>query len=220
MSDVRHLRPETDQPLPHDEAACRRIERWALVAGVTGCTANALLLALWSVALPGNHAYDWTGPANDVVGAVSAMAMIPMSLGVRDLLGRPGRLPLLTRALVLGNCALTGASALLVVDLIRFEVQAVVAIPAIAAEFAWLRAAGRWGRLTQRLPSRLTRAAEVSGTAALVALPLAGVAALAPAGSPVQYLLGGAAAALGLSAFVAFPIWQTALSRHMSRRSP
>ena len=74
------------------------MERWALVAGVTGCTANGLLLALYTVALPGNHAYDWTGPANDVVGAVAGLAMIPMARGVRDLLGGPGRLPLLTRA--------------------------------------------------------------------------------------------------------------------------
>lgn len=218
MSDVKDRRAEAHHTVSPDEAARRRIERWALVAGVTGCTANALLLALWTVALPGNHDYDWTGPANDVVGAVSAMAMIPMAIGVRDVLGRPGHLPLATQALIVGNCALTGASALLVLGLIRFEVQAVVAIPAIAAQFAWLGSAGRWGRRTGRLTRRLSRVAEISGAAVLVSLPLAAVAALAPARSPVQYLVGGVAATLGLSAFVAFPFWQIALSRHLSRR--
>ena len=31
--------------------------------------AYGLLLALYTVALPGNHAFDWTGPANDIIGA-------------------------------------------------------------------------------------------------------------------------------------------------------
>lgn len=194
-----------------------RIDRWALVAGVTGCTANGLLLALWTVALPGNHAYDWTGPANDVVGAVSVLAMIPMATGVRDLLGRPGRLPLLTGALIAGNCLMAGASALLVTGLIPFQVQAVVAIPVIVAQFAWLRSTGRWGALTRRLPRRLSRVAEVTGTAALVSLPLVGVAALTPRASMAQYLIGGAGVALGLTAFAALPVWQIALSRGTRR---
>jgi hypothetical protein len=197
----------------------RRIERWALVAGVTGCTANGLLLALWTVALPGNHSYDWTGPANDVVGTVSALAMIPMALGVRDLLGRPGRLPLLTGALIAGNAALAGASALLVAQVIPFEVQAVVAIPAILAQFAWLRSAGRWGGLTARLPHRLSRVAEFAGTAAIAAVPLVGAAAVMPRGSAAQYTIGGLGAALGLTAFAAFPLWQIALSRAMGHAS-
>jgi hypothetical protein len=203
-----------------DEHTRRRIERWALVAGVTGCTANGLLLALWTVALPGNHSNDWTGPANDVIGAVSTLAMIPMALGVRDLLRRPGRLPLLTGALVAGNCALAAASALLVAQVIPFEVQAVVAIPVILAQFAWLRSAGRWGRLTGRLSRRLGRVGELAGTAVLAAVPLVTVAALMPRGSTAQYVIGGTGAALGLAAFAVFPIWQIALSRAMDDTGP
>ncbi len=200
-----------------DEHIRRRVERWALVAGVTGCTANGLLLALWTVALPGNHSYDWTGPANDVVGAVSTVAMIPMAMGVSDLLRRPGRLPLLTGALIAGNCALAGASALLVAQVIPFEVQAVVAIPVILAQFAWLRSAGRWGRLTRRLPGRLGRVGEFAGTAALAAVPLVGFAALMPRGSTAQYVIGVPGAGLGLAAFAVFPVWQIALSRAMGQ---
>jgi len=196
-----------------------RVERWALVAGVTGCTANGLLVALYAVALPGNHAYDWTGPANDVVGAVSMLTTIPMAFGVRDLLGRPGRLPLLTSALVVGNSALAAASALLVVHVIEFPVQAAVAIPVVAVQFLWLRSAGRWGRLTDRLSHKLSRVAEICGTAGLAALPLVGAAAVAPRGSAAQYALGGAGFALGLAGFITIPIWQIALSRAMSKRA-
>ena len=203
-----------------DEDPRRRIERWALVAGVTGCTANGLLLALWTVALPGNHSYDWTGPANDVIGAVSALATIPMAMGVRDLLRRPGRLPLLTGAFIAGNCALAGASALLVAQVIPFEVQAVVAIPVILVQFAWLRSAGRWGRITGRLSRRLGRVGELSGNAALAAVPLVGAAALLPRGSAAQYVIGGPGVALGLAAFTAFPFWQIALSRAMGQPDP
>lgn len=194
-----------------------RIERWALVAGVTGCTANGLLIALWTVALPGNHAFDWTGPASDVIGTVSVLATIPMAAGVRDQLGRPGHLPQLTTGLIAGNCALAGASALLVAGAVPFEVQAVVAIPVIAAQFAWLRSAGRWGRLTRLLSRRLSRVAEWAGSAVLIALPLAAIAALTPRASVAQYVTGGAAATLGLGGYIALPIWQIALSKAMHR---
>lgn len=138
-----------------------------------------------------------------------------MAMGVRDLLGRPGRLPVLTGAMIAGNCALAGASALLVAQVIPFEVQAVVAIPAIVAQFSWLRSAGRWGRLTGRLPRRLGRVAELAGGAAIGAVPLVGVAALLPRTSIAQYAIGGLGAALGLTAFAVFPLWQIALSRGM-----
>lgn len=201
-----------------DEDAARRVERWALVAGVTGCTANGLLLALYTVALPGNHGYDWTGPANDVIGAVSGLAMIPMAYGVRDLLGGPGRLPLLTRAVSVGGVAMAVASGLLVTGLIEFPVQGVVGTGFATTLLLWTDSAGRWAAVSGALPRRLARAARLIAGLGYAGLPLAAVGAALPRGSVGQYAVGGAGVGLVLAAYLALPVWQIQLSRTLSRR--
>jgi hypothetical protein len=194
------------------------VERWALVAGVTGCTANGLLLALYAVALPGNHNYDWTGPANDVIGAVAALAMIPMARGVRDLLGRPDRLPLLTGTLAVSAAAMAIASGLLVTGRIEFPVQGVVGAGFAVALLLWTGSVGRWAAVTGALPPRLARAARLIGRGGLAGLPLAAVGVALPPGSVAQYVVGGAGVGLVLAAYLALPVWQILLSRTMSRR--
>jgi hypothetical protein len=201
-----------------DEAAARRVERWALVAGVTGCTANGLLLALYTMALPGNHAYDWTGPANDVIGAVAGLAMIPLARGVRDLLGGPGRLPQLTRAVAVGGVAAAVASGLLVTGRIEFPAQGVVGTGFAVTLLLWTGSAGRWGAVTGALPPRLARAAGLIARVGLAGLPLAAVGAALPRASVAQYAVGGSGVGLVLAAYLALPVWQILLSRSMSRR--
>jgi hypothetical protein len=201
-----------------EEDAARRVERWALVAGVTGTTANGLLVALYTLALPGNHDYDWTGPANDVVGAVAALSMIPMAIGVRDLLGSPGRLPLLTSAVAVGGTASAAASALLVTGVVDLRAQLAVWVPWFAVVAAWQRSTAHWGADTGRLSRRLSRASGVIGAAALSGVATACAAALLPWGSPAQLVVGGVAAAAGAGAFFALPVWQLMLSRAMTRQ--
>jgi hypothetical protein len=201
-----------------DEGPARRVERWALVAGVTGCTANGLLLALYTVALPGNHDYDWTGPANDVVGAVAGLAMIPLARGVRDLLGGPGRLPLLTGAVAVGGVAMAAASGLLVTGRIEFPVQAVAGTGFAVTLLLWTGSAGHWGAVTGVLPRRLARAAQLIARGGLAGLPLAAVGAALPRGSVAQYAVGGAGVGLVLASYLALPLWQILLSRTMSHR--
>ncbi len=201
-----------------DEGAARRVERWALVAGVTGCTANALLLALYTVALPGNHAYDWTGPANDVVGAVSGLTMIPLAYGVRDLLGAPGRLPQLTTAVAVGGVAAAVGSGLLVTRVIEFPVQGVVGAGFAVTLLLWTGSMGRWGAATGAMSRRMARAGRLIANLGLAGLPLAAVAAALPRRSIPQYVVGGAGLGLVLVAYLALPVWQILLSRAMSRR--
>ena len=196
----------------------RRVERWALVAGVTGCTANGLLLALYTVALPGNHAYDWTGPANDVIGAVSGLAMIPLTRGIRDLLGGPGRLPLLTSAVAVGAVATAICSGLLVTGRIEFPVQGAVGSAFAVTLLLWTGAAGRWGTVTGALSRRIARAARFIARLGLAGLPLAVVGAVLPRGSTAQYAVAGTGVGLVLASYLALPVWQILLSRAMSRR--
>jgi hypothetical protein len=201
-----------------DEAAAGRVEGWALVAGVTGCTANGLLLALYTVGLPGDDSYLWTGPANDVVGAVSALSLIPMTAAVRDLLDSPGRLRLLTQAVAVGGAASAVGSALLLTRVISFPVQAVVGTGFGALLLLWTAAVGESAAANEVLPQRLTRAARIIGRAGLGGMAAAAAGATLPKGSPAQYAVAGPGIALTVAAFLAQPMWALTLTRTMSRR--
>ena len=183
------------------------IERWGLVSGITGVVANGLLVTLYAVALPGNDDYDWTGPANDVIGAVSAGAMIPVACATYRLLGRGRTLRVAT---VLATCAMGSIvvlSFLLVTGVVPFAVQGTGAGIAVLFWFAWLYLVGRRGLETGRLPRRLARAAQLIGGAIPLAAPLAGLSFLLPAKSVPKYILSGAGLGIGVSAFLAYPIW-------------
>jgi hypothetical protein len=208
----------TRSPFAMGEVAARRVERWALVAGVTGCTANGLLLALYTVGLPGDESYEWTGPANDVVGAVAALSLIPMTAGVRDLLGSPGRLPLLTRAVAVGGTASAAGSALLPTRVISFPVQSVVGTGFGAVLLLWTAAVGGPVSASEVLPQRLARTARLIGGAGLGGMAAVAAGAAMPKGSWAQYAVAGPGIALAVAAFLAQPVWALALSRTMSRR--
>jgi hypothetical protein len=193
----------------------RAIERWGLVSGVTGVVANGLLVTLYTVALPGNEKFDWTGPANDVIGAVSAGAMIPVAWATYRLLGRGRTLRVTT---VLATCAMGSIvvlSILLVSGVVPFAVQGAGAGIAVLFWFAWLYLVGRRGLQTGRLPRRLARAAKLIGGAVPLAAPLVGLSFLFPAKSIPQYALRGAGLAIGVPAFLAYPIWLLMLSNRL-----
>ena len=69
------------------DQAVRTIERWGLLTGASGTVANALLLGLYTVAQR-DSAYQWMGPANDVIDALSSGATIPVALALLPVLGR------------------------------------------------------------------------------------------------------------------------------------
>ncbi|MFH5823712.1 hypothetical protein [Georgenia sp. AZ-5] len=189
------------------------VERWGLLAGVTGVTGNLLLIALYAVALPGNHSFDWTGPANDVIGGiVSTGAMIPVALALRDLLPDGTGLRVATYAGVTAMGAIVVSSVLLVTDVIPFEVQVFVAVPAIIAMFAWVGVLGGVGTRTRVLPRGLARWATLMAAGALSGTALAGVALLLPRGSMEQYAIGGLGLLAGVPAYLAFPVWLIRLS--------
>jgi hypothetical protein len=200
------------------ESAARRVERWALVAGVTGCTANGLLVALYTVGLPGAGSYEWTGPANDVVGAVAALSMIPMAAGVRDLLGSPGPLRLLTRAVAVSGIASAAGSALLVTRVIGLPVQAVVGTGFAVVLLVWTAAVGRSAPASGMLSRRLASAGRIIGGVGLGGMALAAMGAVMPRGSLPQNVLAASGVAMGVVSFLALPAWQIMLSRAMSRR--
>jgi hypothetical protein len=68
--------------------AVRAVDRWGLL-GVTAVLGNVLLAVLFTT--PADGPYAWTGPANDTVGIVSALAMIPVAAALLAVCGNsPG----------------------------------------------------------------------------------------------------------------------------------
>jgi hypothetical protein len=209
---------------PMDEAI-RTVERWGLLAATTGIVSNALLLSLYTVAQR-NSAYEWTGPANDIIGAVSSGATIPVAMALVAVLDETrsnATLRIATRLAAGAMALIVGSNIALVSGLIPFAVQGAAAGIAVVAMFGWVLVVGRTGRATGRLPGRLGRVAELIGAAALAATPLIGLSLLLPAQSIPQYVVGGAGLLIAVPTFVAFPIWLLQLSnrlrRHLAERA-
>lgn len=204
-----------------DQPAVRTVERWGLLAGVTGMVANVLLIALYAVALPGNSAYDWTGPANDVIGGIiSTGAMIPMAYALRRLAGGGRALSGATHVAVAGMALIMVLSLLLVLRLIPFSVQGAGATPAVVAMFVWLGLLGRVGLVSGGLPRGLARWAVGMALAVGAGMVLVGISLLLPWGSIPQYVVGGAGLLCGVPAFLAYPVWLVVLSSRIRGHVP
>jgi len=192
------------------------VERWGLLAGVTGIAANLLLIALYALGLPDIGDYDWTGPANDVMGGiVSTSATIPVALALGELVGGGLLVRWATRLAVAAMAALVVSTVLLVTDAVSFEIQVFVAAPAVILMLGWTAVVGRAGKANGLLPPRLARAAVVIGVAACVGTVLVGAGLLLPPESASQYAVAGAGLLAGVPAFLAFPVWLILLANRL-----
>lgn len=195
-----------------NDRAVRVIERWGLVAGVTGVVANLLLIALYALALPGVGDYDWTGPANDVMGVVSSAAIIPVAFALRDLVGGGALVRWLTMATAAALALTVVLSLLLVTDVIPFEAQAAGAIPVIVVLFVWLGLIGRAGAASEALPGWAARTAMAMSVLMVAGMAIGAGALALPWESAAQYIVFGAAAVIGAPGYLGFPVWLIVLS--------
>ncbi|MGH3655230.1 MAG: hypothetical protein ACRDUA_01090 [Micromonosporaceae bacterium] len=189
------------------------IERWAFLAGVTGVVASLLLIALYALVFgAGISEYEWTGPANDVTGAVSMGATIPVAFALRDLTGGGPPVRVTTWLAAAGMAVIVLLSVLLVARVIPFEVQAAGAIPSIVVVMVWLAVLGWAASRNGSLPYGLARAAVLIGVTAVAGLVVVGASLLLPTRSVAQYVVGGVGVLLGGPAYLAFPVWLIVLS--------
>lgn len=203
-----------------ENVSIRTIERWGLLAGVTGVVGNLLLVALYTLALPGVGDFDWTGPANDVMsGVVSTGATIPVALALSSLIRRSA-VRVVTFAVVVVLAVGVVASVLLVAGVIAFETQVVIAIPAIVLIFGWTAVIGYAGARRRVLSRPLANWATAMGVAGVAGLLVAAPSLLLPSGSVAQYAVGGAGLVIGVPAYLAFPIWLIALSSRIRASRP
>lgn len=190
------------------------------MGAVAGILANLALLGFYLLARPwvaGTSAWDWLGPANDVTGAVSMAALIPL-VAYLDRALPTGRLQ---RALgicsILGMAGLACVTPLMLYGVVSLTVQFAVAGVALPPIFGWLLVVNRVGRRTEEFPASVATFGERVGLAALAATGIAGVALLLPGGSITQYVIFGVAAVVGLPAYLAFPVWPLLLARKVLR---
>ena len=160
------------------------------------------------------------GPVNDVVGAISMAAFIPVIVQ----LGR--RVPGSRLLQVLGWGSVAAAARLVLVvgpmllGWVSLVVQFVVAGVGLPVLFGWIWIVNRTGLRARTLPRTVARWGIRVGAGAVAGTALAGVGSLLAWGSTGQYVLLGIGAALGLPAYLAFPIWVIVLGRRVFGEQP
>jgi hypothetical protein len=189
--------------------AVRTVDRWGLVAGVTGLLANVLLVVLFMT--PADGPYAWTGPANDIVGDVSTLAMIPVAAGLLAVCGNRRGLGVITWLAVVAMVVMATVSVLMVLGLVSFTAATDSAYIGMIFMFGWLFAAGRAGRASGRLPRQMARCGVALGAAGLAGAALLTASAPMPAHSLIWDIAFGAGLLTAIPVAL-LPVWLIVLS--------
>ena len=128
--------------------AVRTVDRWGLVAGVTGFLGNVLLVVLFTT--PADGPYAWTGPANDTIGVVSTLTLIPVAVGLLAVCGNGPGLGAVTSLAIVAMVVLAAVSLLFVLGLAPFAADVDGSYIGLAFIFGWVLAASRAGRASGR----------------------------------------------------------------------
>ena len=190
--------------------AVRTVDRWGLLAGVTGFYGNVLLLVLFTT--PADGPYSWTGPANDTIGIVSTLAMIPVAVRLLTVCGdRPG-LGAITSLAVVAMVGMAAVSMLFVLGVVSFAVSVDSYYAGMVFIFGWVFAASLAGRASGRLPRQIANCGAALGAAGLAgAVLLLAMSAPIPAYSLISGVAFGAKVLTGI-AVALYPVWLIVLS--------
>lgn len=189
--------------------------RWAVLSGVAGLVANALLIGFFALNRPWQPVpagYGWLGPANDAVVVAQFAALVPVAISVRVRLGAARLVRGATVVAVAAMCVVVGCQPAVLAGLVVFDVQVWVVIGCLVVTFGWVLVASRAGRGV--LAPFAVRLGTVVGAGALAgfAVAAAGLVAL-PWGSVAQYAVCGVGGVVGLAGWLGFPVWPLVLAR-------
>ena len=145
--------------------AVRIVDRWGLLAGVTSVLGNVLLVVLFLT--PADGPYAWTGPANDTVGIVSALAMIPVAVGLLAVCGSSPGLGAVTSLAIVAMVVTAAVSLTFVLGLVPWAAELDSSYAGLAFIFGWVFAASRAGRASGQLPRQVAVFGVVLGAAGL-----------------------------------------------------
>jgi hypothetical protein len=189
--------------------AVRTVDRWGLLAGVTGFLGNVLLVVLFTT--PADGPYAWTGPANDIVGVVSTLATVPVAAGLLNVCGnRPG-LGAITSLAILAMVVMAAVSILFVLGLVPFPAATDSSYAGLILTFGWIFAASRAGRASGRLPRQVANCGVALGAAGLTGAALLAASVPMPAHSLIRDITFGAGMLTGVPVAL-YPVWLIVLS--------
>ncbi len=201
--------PRCPAPRPLARAA-RTVDRWALCAGVTSALSNVLLVVLFTT--PTGGPYTWTGPANDTIGVVSTLAMVPVAAGLLAVCGNSPRLRVITSLAIVAMVVMAAVSLLFVLGRAPFVAQTDSSYAGLIFISGWLFAASRAGRASGRLPRQVANCGVALGAAGLAAAALLAASVLMPDHSLIRDIIFGAGLLAGGPAGLAYPVWLIVLS--------
>ena len=187
----------------------RTVDRWGLLAGVTGMLASVLLVIVF--ATPGNGPYAWTGPATDVLGDLSTLATVPVAVAVLAVCGYPRALRAITALAVVAMVTMVAVSVLFVSGRASFTTATDVAYVGLTGTFAWVFVASRAGRATGRLPRQVAKVGIALGAAGSCGAGLLTASTFVPTGWLGHDVMYGIDLLTAVP-FALFPIWLIALS--------
>jgi hypothetical protein len=209
---VRRQRPGCGARRPRRwPGAVRTVDRWGLLAGVTGLLANVLLVVLFTT--PADAPYAWTGPANDVVGDVSTLTVIPVAVGLLAVCGHHRGLGAITSLAIVAMVVMTTVSMLMVLGLAPLAAAAAAdsAYIGMFFLFGWVFAVGRAGRASGRLPRQVVGCGVALGAAGVAGAALLTASAPMPVHSLIWDITFGAGLLTGIPVAL-FPVWLIVLS--------
>ncbi len=201
--------PPRAAPAPLARAA-RTVDRWGLLAGVTGFLANVLLVVLFTT--PADGPYAWTGPANDTIGVLSTLAMIPVAAGLLTVCDDNGPgLGAITSLAIVAMVMMAAVSMLFILGLVPFAADTDSAYIGMIFIFGWVFAASRAGRASGRLPRQVAIWGMVIGASGLAGAAFLTASAPMPAHSLIQVVTFDAGLMTGIPVAL-YPIWLIVLS--------
>ncbi len=202
-------------------ALSRTTRALAVVSGVAGLLAGVALVGFFALSDPwrtgGYGPWAWLGPADDVLGAVFALALVPATLELARAFGRDRLARWWSVATALGLLALAGASYLLLTGRVGLDAQFAASGVAMPVLVGWILLVSRRGErqgLVGWATARLgTTSVALVGIGVVLALP---ALVLLPLGSPGQVVL----LVPGVVAWVALSTWPAVLGTASSRAAP
>jgi hypothetical protein len=189
--------------------AVRTVDRWGLLAGVTGFLANVLLVVLFTTSADGPYA--WTGPANDTIGIVSTLAMIPVAAGLLTVCGNRRGLGAITSLAILAMVVMAAVAMLFILGLVPFGGDTDSSYLGLMFIFGWVFAASRAGRASGRLPRQVANCGVAIGAAGLAGAALLAASVPIPAHSLIWDITYGAGLLTAIPVAL-YPAWLIVLS--------
>lgn len=194
--------------------------RFAYAAGATAALANLFLIAFFVYQFSPLEGGASFGPANDLVGSLSNVLMVPVVFALSAWLP-DRRVRWISRILGLSSLTvLTLGGPLLVLGVLTFDVQAPIAVSAGMVLCLWLFLVNRSSRLSGVLGRRVARFGEILGAGTLAGIAIIGLGFLLSGMSWAQLAAFGVGGVLAVIGMLGIPIWFVLLGWHLSTARP